>query len=103
MYDPLTGRYAFACPIRGETHVLLSAFPEPRLAPARRRSVLQRPRDRGGGTHVRRGRPRDARRVPAGAVVVLVRRAQACTRVIGGTRIPRWDSVVPLATGNGTR
>src|SRR5437667_8034948 len=26
MYDPLTGRYAFACPLRGETHVLLSAF-----------------------------------------------------------------------------
>jgi hypothetical protein len=26
MYDPLTGRYAFACPTRGETHVLLSAF-----------------------------------------------------------------------------
>ena len=26
MYDPLTGRYAFACPVRGETHVLLSAF-----------------------------------------------------------------------------
>jgi hypothetical protein len=26
MYDPLTGRYAFACPVRGETRVLLSAF-----------------------------------------------------------------------------
>ena len=26
MYDPLTSRYAFFCPIRGETHVLLSAF-----------------------------------------------------------------------------
>src|ERR1043166_6392065 len=26
MYDPLTRRYAFACPVRGETHVLLSAF-----------------------------------------------------------------------------
>ena len=26
MYDPATGRYAFACPVRGETHVLLSAF-----------------------------------------------------------------------------
>jgi hypothetical protein len=26
MYDPLTSRYAFACPARGETHVLLSAF-----------------------------------------------------------------------------
>ena len=26
MYDPLTGRYAFACPVRGETHVPLSAF-----------------------------------------------------------------------------
>lgn len=26
MYDPLTSRYAFACPVRGETHVLLSAF-----------------------------------------------------------------------------
>ena len=26
MYDPLTGRYAFACPTLGETHVLLSAF-----------------------------------------------------------------------------
>src|SRR6201997_1427323 len=26
MYDPLTGRYAFACPARGETRVLLSAF-----------------------------------------------------------------------------
>ena len=37
------------------------------------------------------------------AVVGLIRRPQACTRVIGGRRIPRWDSVVPLATGNGTR
>src|SRR5579862_3228167 len=26
MYDPLTSRYAFSCPIRGETHVPLSAF-----------------------------------------------------------------------------
>jgi hypothetical protein len=26
MYDPLTSRYAFACPARGETQVLLSAF-----------------------------------------------------------------------------
>src|SRR5919204_1020851 len=26
MYDPFTSRYAFACPVRGETHVLLSAF-----------------------------------------------------------------------------
>jgi hypothetical protein len=26
MYDPLTSRYAFACPTRGETHVPLSAF-----------------------------------------------------------------------------
>ena len=26
MYDPLTTRYAFSCPTRGETHVLLSAF-----------------------------------------------------------------------------
>ncbi|HET9116242.1 MAG TPA: hypothetical protein VFN33_09135 [Gaiellaceae bacterium] len=26
MYDPLTSRYAFACPTKGETHVLLSAF-----------------------------------------------------------------------------
>jgi len=26
MYDPFTSRYAFACPTRGETHVLLSAF-----------------------------------------------------------------------------
>jgi hypothetical protein len=26
MYDPLTSRYVFACPARGETHVLLSAF-----------------------------------------------------------------------------
>ena len=26
MYDPFTSRYAFACPSRGETHVLLSAF-----------------------------------------------------------------------------
>ncbi len=26
MYDPLTSRYAFPCPTRGETHVLLSAF-----------------------------------------------------------------------------
>jgi hypothetical protein len=26
MYDPFTNRYAFACPTRGETHVLLSAF-----------------------------------------------------------------------------
>ncbi|HUZ15452.1 MAG TPA: hypothetical protein VMU72_04645 [Gaiellaceae bacterium] len=26
MYDPLTSRYAFACPVRGETHVQLSAF-----------------------------------------------------------------------------
>ena len=37
MYDPLTGRYAFACPTRGETHVLLSAF----------RSIEQLP----GATH----------------------------------------------------
>jgi hypothetical protein len=37
MYDPLTGRYAFACPIRGETNVLLSAF----------RSIEQLP----GATH----------------------------------------------------
>jgi hypothetical protein len=26
MYDPLTSRYAFACPAQGEAHVLLSAF-----------------------------------------------------------------------------
>jgi hypothetical protein len=26
MYDPLTSRYTFACPVRGETRVLLSAF-----------------------------------------------------------------------------
>jgi hypothetical protein len=26
MYDPFTSRYAFACPTRGETQVLLSAF-----------------------------------------------------------------------------
>jgi hypothetical protein len=26
MYDPLRGRYAFPCPVQGETHVLLSAF-----------------------------------------------------------------------------
>jgi hypothetical protein len=26
MHDPLTSRYAFACPVRGETHVPLSAF-----------------------------------------------------------------------------
>jgi hypothetical protein len=26
MYDPLTTRYAFACPVRGETHVPLSSF-----------------------------------------------------------------------------
>ena len=26
MYDPLTSRYAFACPVLGETHVPLSAF-----------------------------------------------------------------------------
>ncbi|HLX31503.1 MAG TPA: hypothetical protein VKR79_01915 [Gaiellaceae bacterium] len=26
MYDPLTSRYAFSCPVRGETHVPLSAF-----------------------------------------------------------------------------
>jgi hypothetical protein len=26
MYDPLTGRYVFACPVRGETHVPLSAL-----------------------------------------------------------------------------
>lgn len=26
MYDVLTSRYAFACPVRGETHVPLSAF-----------------------------------------------------------------------------
>ncbi|HEX6952410.1 MAG TPA: hypothetical protein VF124_06430, partial [Gaiellaceae bacterium] len=26
MYDPLTSRYSFACPVRGETQVLLSAF-----------------------------------------------------------------------------
>jgi hypothetical protein len=26
MYDPLTSRYSFACPTRGETHVLLSSF-----------------------------------------------------------------------------
>lgn len=26
MYDPLTSRYLFSCPTRGETHVLLSAF-----------------------------------------------------------------------------
>jgi hypothetical protein len=37
MYDPLTSRYAFACPTRGETHVLLSAF----------RSIEQLP----GATH----------------------------------------------------
>src|SRR6266566_2540452 len=33
MYDPLTGRYAFACPVRGETHVLLSAFRSIELLP----------------------------------------------------------------------
>ena len=37
MHDPLTSRYAFACPTRGETHVLLSAF----------RSIEQLP----GATH----------------------------------------------------
>lgn len=37
MYDPLTSRYAFACPTKGETHVLLSAF----------RSIEQLP----GATH----------------------------------------------------
>jgi hypothetical protein len=37
MYDPLTTRYAFSCPTRGETHVLLSAF----------RSIEQLP----GATH----------------------------------------------------
>jgi hypothetical protein len=37
MYDPLTTRYAFACPTRGETHVLLSDF----------RSIEQLP----GATH----------------------------------------------------
>src|SRR5436305_6253150 len=37
MHDPLTSRYAFACPVRGETHVLLSAF----------RSIEQLP----GATH----------------------------------------------------
>jgi hypothetical protein len=26
MYDPLTSRYAFSCPVRGEAHVPLSAF-----------------------------------------------------------------------------
>lgn len=26
MYDPLTSRYAFSCPVLGETHVPLSAF-----------------------------------------------------------------------------
>jgi hypothetical protein len=26
MYDPFTSRYAFTCPVRGETQVLLSAF-----------------------------------------------------------------------------
>ncbi len=26
MYDPLTGRYGFSCPLRGETHVPLSTF-----------------------------------------------------------------------------
>jgi len=33
MYDPLTSRYAFACPTRGEVHVRLSAF----------RSIVQLP------------------------------------------------------------
>jgi hypothetical protein len=28
MYDPLTGRFTFACPMRGEAHVALSAFRE---------------------------------------------------------------------------
>ena len=28
MYDALTSRYTFACPVRGETHVRLSAFRE---------------------------------------------------------------------------
>ena len=37
MYDPLTSRYAFPCPVRGETHVPLSAF----------RSIEQLP----GATH----------------------------------------------------
>jgi hypothetical protein len=37
MYDPLTSRYAFACPVRGESHVPLSAF----------RSIEQLP----GATH----------------------------------------------------
>src|SRR5262249_11357784 len=66
-----------------------SALPElpppvaqPRLAPARRRPVPQRPRDRGGGTHVRRGRDRDARRIPGRALVGLVRRAETCSPVI---------------------
>lgn len=26
MYDPLTGRYCFSCPVLGETHMALSAF-----------------------------------------------------------------------------
>src|SRR5262249_45725459 len=79
------------------------AVAQPRLAPTRRCPVQQRPRDRGGGTHVRRGHTRDPRRVPSRALVGVVRRTEACARVIRVTRIPRWDSVVPLASGNGTR
>ena len=204
MYDPLTSRYGFACPVLGETHVPLSAFlsieqlpgaahpsvfrvrfdcccgeehdgllshdeldwaplvlgtaadaalsikrggwpwsffcypeDEPRpvfpsaftlLAAAdgtvrlavrcpscRRLSVNrvshshvdvpfpQRPRGGGGGTHVPRRGARDPRRVPRGALVGVVRHAQACTRVIRGRRNPRWSWVVPPASGNGTR
>ena len=32
MYDALTSRYTFACPVRGETRVTLSAFRERRAA-----------------------------------------------------------------------
>ena len=37
MYDALTGRFTFACPVRGETRVVLSAF---RVAAARTQRVL---------------------------------------------------------------
>src|SRR5215471_7421628 len=54
---------------------------QPRLPSARRRAVPQRPPDRGRGTHVRRGRARDAGGFPRRAVVFLVRRAQARARI----------------------
>ena len=44
MYDSLTGRYAFACPTRGEARVKLSAFRTLERLPGAEHPVIYRVR-----------------------------------------------------------